>query len=303
MKGIVTLVLPALLLALAACDKVTNPIVKKNVVVGTNFVVNTNSSSVNQKKILLEDFTGMKCPNCPRAARTATTLTSQNANLVVVAVHAGGFAQPFGKYTLDLRTNVGDKWNSSEGFSIPSYPNGIINRKRYGANELVVIDTKWSSVIDAAKSDPMRLKLLVTSKYDTTVKSLNVSATATFVTANANDVNLTAIIIEDGIVGKQLDGSVDIEEYDFEHVLRGTLNGDWGQKLNKKPIVAGDTVSMNISSNFDLLNGFNYIIENPAPDPPTIKPIKVNDKKSYVVVIASDAVTREVLQVEKVKIR
>lgn len=288
-----------LAIGLLSCDKVKNPIVNNSNVVGKDFVVKTNADLVNQKKILLEDYTGMKCPNCPRAARTASTIASQNSNVIVVAVPAGGFARPIGSYTLDLRTNVGDKWNSSEGFSIPSYPNGIINRKKYGGNELVVIDTKWPSIIEEAKNEPLKVKVLVTSRYDTTNKSLNVSATATFVSAYPNDLNVTAIIIEDGIVGKQTDGSLDIEEYDFEHVLRGTLNGEWGQKLNRKSIVAGDTTSASLATNVGLGEKFEYIVDGTGIK----KPIKINDKKTYVVVFVSDAVTREVLQTEKVKLR
>ncbi|MBL7932253.1 MAG: hypothetical protein JNL60_10135, partial [Bacteroidia bacterium] len=111
-----------------------------------------------------------------------------------------------------------------------------------------------------------------------------------------------AVIIEDGLKGLQLDGSVKIDDYDFEHVVRGTMNGDWGSSLTKSAKNTNDTVSVSFK-NFDLRHGLSLSIPNVDPTKdPTIKPIVVNDKNVSVVVYAYNANTKEVLQVEKVKI-
>ena len=47
------------------------------------------------RKILLEDYTGHKCPNCPEAAVEAHNLKlAYGDSLVIMAVHAGVFAEP-----------------------------------------------------------------------------------------------------------------------------------------------------------------------------------------------------------------
>lgn len=285
----------SLLILVISCDKVKNPIVVKNTAVGSDFVTKDNSAVSGYKKTLLEDYTGMRCPNCPDAAVTATNLAAQyGSSLVVIAVHTGPFAKPIGNFiNQDYRTDSGDIWGGTSGFLIPSYPNGIINRKNYASNGLIVLHTSWSSVVSLAKNDPFIVKLNVTTKYDTTVKALNTQVKATFQAAYSNSVSLTALLIEDGIVGKQDIHGVETEDYDFEHVVRGTLNGDWGQVLKGGSATVGDTASIAIN-NIDL-KALRYNAQN--------KPISINDKNVSVVVIAFDTSTREVLQVEKVKIR
>jgi hypothetical protein len=306
MKKIAFLFQVLLIGFLTSCDKVKNPIVPTNKVVGSKFIKKNNLEVSDIKKTLLEDYTGARCQNCPRAARTATALEAQNkGELIIVAIHAGGFAVPFGsKFKSDFRTNTGDLWNSSSGFAIPGYPSGVFNRKSYASNPVVNTDTKWSTIYGFAKEDPMVVKLDLTTEYDTTVSALNVTVKAKFRKSYSNNVMLSVIVIEDGIVGAQVDGNEDLEEYEFEHMLRGTLNGDWGSQLNSKsPIKFNDTANFSVRD-FALLKGFNYIIPNADPKKePLIKPIVVNDKKTSVVVFAYDAVTKEVLQTEKVKIR
>ncbi|MBL7933287.1 MAG: hypothetical protein JNL60_15380, partial [Bacteroidia bacterium] len=169
MKKIISFLCASLILLVAfSCDKVKNPIVVKPTVVGKNFVTNNNLSVSDSKKTLLEDFTGMKCQNCPRAARVASSLTAQyQPNLIVLAVHVSDFAIPNSEYTNDFRTNCGTAWK--DYFTIPGYPNGIINRKDYASNGTVVIDSKWPAVVSLANNDPFIIKLDVTTNYDTTL--------------------------------------------------------------------------------------------------------------------------------------
>lgn len=302
MKKIASFFYAALLLTLFSCDKVKNPIVEKPTVVGSKFVTKTNSAVSNSKKTLLEDFTGMKCQNCPRAARTATTLVSQYPqNLIVIAAHVGGFAVPNAEYTADFRSNCAESWRDL--FNIGTYPNGVINRKDYASNGVATSDSKWPEIVSLAIADPFIVKLDVTTNYDTTVGALNVDVVAHFKQSYAKATKVTAVIIEDGLTGLQLDGAIKIEDYDFEHVVRGTIEGDFGKSLTSSAKTAGDSATVSFK-NFDLKHGLKYLMANPDPTKdPIVFPINVNDKNVSVVVYAYDVETYQVLQVEKVKIR
>lgn len=286
-----------------SCDKIDNPIIKRASVIGTSFVTKNNFAVSDSKKTLIEDYTGMRCQNCPRAASTVANLVSQNPDkIIVIAVHAGIYAKPIGAWKdQDYRTNEGDIWDGSTGFSIPGYPNGMINRKDYASNGKIILDTKWSSVAELAKADPFVVKLNVTTNYDTIVGALNTDITAVFKTPYPNNIMISEVLIEDGIVGLQDISGVETEDYDFEHVLRGAVNGVWGTPLTSSASKVQDTVKVSFN-NFGLKN-LQYKIDNPDPAKIVLKPIVVNDKKVYVVVFAYDAITKEVLQVEKVKIR
>ena len=94
------------------------------------------------------------------------------------------------------------------------------------------------------------------------------------------------VITEDSIIGPQKDYTKNpdvITNYVFMNMLRGDINGSWGTVLKNAPIVANDSISTSFN-NFSISSTFN-------------------DKQLYLVGFVSDAITREVLQVEKVKIR
>lgn len=291
-KFALILLLPALLIA--ACDKVKDPIEKRDTVVGTNFITKSNKTVSNSYKVLLEDYTGHTCGYCPRAALQADSLAiALGDKIVVLAVHAGGYALPDSAngYPTDYQTSAGNAWNAKgSGFGISAIgnPNGMINRKAYGGS-VVQAYTKWKSTIKTVLDSAAQLfivKLDVTTNYDPAVRALNTEVKAYFQSAYKNSVKVSAVIIENGIIGDQKDYSKipdHIEDYEFEHLLRGSLKGDWGDDLKTGPIAKGDSATV-VFNNFPLKPGFN-------------------DNNIWVVVFAYNAITREVIQAEKVKIR
>lgn len=292
----IALVLSSLIF-FVSCDKVKQPIVKKTTVAGSNFIKNSNASVSNTKKTLLEDYTGQKCPNCPAAASTIkyTLLPQYPNNLIVIAVHQGNtFAKPFGEFKNDFRTTTGEAWGSTAGFSVDFWPTGLINRKNYNSSGVKLGASNWTSILPTSLNDRFIIKLDLSTEYDTTARALNVFVKGTFASAYPTAVKLCAVYTEDGIVGKQDDKGVVIEDYEFEHMLRGDINGEWGVDFTTAAAAAKDSVKWS-SIGFPLPVTAGLAGNN--------KGLDINDKNVSVVVFAYDAVTREVLQVEKVKIR
>lgn len=277
-----------------SCDKVKNPVITKTSAVGTTFDSVSNASVAGFKKTLLEDYTGHKCGNCPAAARLASTLEAQyQSSLVVIAVHAGFFTA----VTSPTNTNpfpdsytctVGNDWDGSTGFNVSSTgnPNGMVNRKAYPGFTLVHKDT-WATTVNLAQNDPFVVKMDLTSKYDHTARALNVDTKLTFLQSYNNNVKLQLVLTEDSIIGPQLDYAQTPEDYipnyDFEHMLRVAVNGSWGVTAKTGPISALSTATIQTS---------NFSVDS-----------KFNDKHLNLVAFVYDETTREVLQVEKVKIR
>jgi hypothetical protein len=281
----------------SSCDKVKDPIVKRNTVAGSKFVNNNNFSRSHYKKVLLEDYTGQTCPNCPTAAKLIKTVLvpAYGDSLIALAVHQGDtYAKPTPTFTNDFRTTAGEEWGKSgSGFGIGFWPSGLVNRKNYGTG-LIVPNQAWTTAVPKALKDPMDVKLDVSTQYDTTARALNVSVKGTFMRAYANPTKIIVVIMEDGIVGKQKDGSKDVEDYEFEHMMRGDINGTWGTDFKASAALLGDTVRSNFT-NFPLpltVSGTS----GKAPTP-------LNDRKSAVIAFVYDVSTKSVLQVEKVAIR
>lgn len=283
-------------ISIVACDKVSNPIVVKNTVVGSKFVVNNNDGVAGFRKVLLEDYTGQTCPNCPTAADLITNslVPTYNETLIVVAVHQGNtYAKPTLTFTNDFRTTAGEEWGKSSGFGIGFYPCGLINRSDYGTGRQIA-NQAWPSIIPKAQNDPFVLQLNVRTSYDTTVRSLSVKVKGTWKKAYTGATKVLVLFTEDGIVGKQKKGSVDIEEYEFEHMLRGSLNGDWGASFSSSAAAVGDSIIYNLNDigipdNFKGVSGAG----NSA----------VNDKNVSIVVFVYDEQTKVVLQAEKLRLR
>jgi len=272
---------------LVNCDKVKYPRVKTEQYLGNNFLEKDNYTLSGIKKVLLEDYTGHTCGNCPKAAAKAEELLNiYKDTLIVVAVHAGSFAEPTPSYPADYRTPAGTDWDNFFGISAAGLPKGMINRKGYPTTTHIYSYTQWASVIPSLIRTSPSVIIKMKTQYDTVNRVLNVLHNIKFQQNFSNDIYLNTIIIEDSIVGKQKDYSVypdDVENYVFHYMLRGALNGSWGVLAKSAPINANDSITKNII-------GF-YV--NPA----------FNDKKLYVVSFLYDKVTKEVIQCEKVKIR
>lgn len=291
MKTLVSgFILGAAMLGFYSCDKVKDPVIKNTtpVAVGSTFDTITNASVANFKKTLLEDYTGHKCGNCPAAAILATNLYNQyKDSIVVIAIHAGFFSKTNLDFPTSYTTTVGNDWDGSAGFAVSAKgnPNGMVNRKTYPGFTLVHKDT-WATTVALAKNDPFVVKVDLKSMYDKNARALNVETKLTFLQPYTNNVKVNLVLTEDSIIGDQLDYSKNpdhIEDYEFEHMLRGALNGSWGEVVKTAPIAAASTATL-------LTN--NYSV-NPA----------WKDKKLTLIAIVYDEVTKEVLQVEKVKIR
>src|SRR5688572_579237 len=122
-----------------ACDKVSPPYKE------------TVAAATGSRKVLVEDYTGHKCGNCPRASTTIYDLkATYGDNLIIMAIHAGQFATtlPAGApyYTYDFRTPEGNELDTDFGISTAGNPNGMVNR-RVVDGSIIISSTKWVSEV------------------------------------------------------------------------------------------------------------------------------------------------------------
>jgi hypothetical protein len=293
MKVISFLGVLVIVLTLASCDKVKepNPPAQNAVTVvdtTTPSVVTKSLTNVNFKKALIEDYTGHKCGNCPQAAVEAEIIKTQMGDSVtVLAIHAGFFAKTDINYTTSYTTTVGNDWDASTGFDIGAYgnPNGMVNRINFPTNHVKGYST-WKSLASQEVKKPQQVKINMITKYDTVSRGLNVYTTATFKQALTGDYYLNLVYFEDGIVGKQKyylpAPGKDSVGYVFNHVLRGSINGSWGDLLISNP------------SSTSIVSKKYFSFGLPA---------NVNDKKIHIVALVYNNTSKEIIQVEELKIK
>jgi hypothetical protein len=251
--------------------------------------------------MLVEDYTGHKCTACPQAAIEANQLKqTYGEKIVVIAVHAGFFADPTtpsgapaGSYKTDFRTAAGDTYDNSTYFGISDVgnPNGMINRKDYspttGAH--VKAYTSWSSEISSLLALAPDADLTLTNNYNSSTRSLSVNAVSEILndTITSGTYKLVVMITQDSIIDWQLDAGVHIPDYLHRHVLRDNINGTWGDTLMSGTVTPHTPVSKN----------YTYTL------PAAYKGNTCNENNCYVVAFIYNTANYEILQAAEAKVR
>lgn len=181
--------------------------------------------------VLLEEYTGMRCVNCPAASRQAQVLAeTYGEKLIVVSVHAGSFAEPGGIFIPDLRTAAGNEYFSWFGFV--GTPSGAVNRAEYRGS-LSVDPASWASAVSAEsqRETSVKMEVVVDSQNTQNTYNIRTQITSTNEAPSLDELTLTLWLVEDSIVTPQvIPGGID-RDYLQRHVLRGALNGTWGERL------------------------------------------------------------------------
>jgi len=125
-----------MIMLMTSCDEIAPPYKQSGgVVVVTG-----------EQKVLIEDFTGFRCGNCPAASEIANNLyKAYKGKVIVLGIHSGPtFASPRGKlYAEDFRTSVGEELFTTFLGANGGQPNGMVNRAGDG-NKIIAPDG-WSA--------------------------------------------------------------------------------------------------------------------------------------------------------------
>ncbi len=218
---------------------------------------------VGNQNVLIEDYTGHTCVNCPGAAETAHEIKELcEERVVIIAVHAGYFAEPkpSGDFTYDFRTEAGNEWNSF--FGIVSNPNGVVNRLNENGN-YVLSPGQWTETSTELLAQNTAVNIEIENNFDN--NSLTTKVTANFIDDLDGDYNLIVCITEDNIIKPQKNNDItigdvpEIIDYHHMHVLRTAINGAWGQSFISGNVLIGESISKTYTQSFD---GTDWVAEN-----------------------------------------
>lgn len=196
------------------------------------------------KTVLIKDFTGARCVNCPAAAEYAHNLQHQlgEDHIFIMSVHAGYLAQPLGQFP-DFLTDEGTAWYNNHD-SNPLF--SVDHVALTDGNTLKV--EQIDAPVAAALEEEQTFEIVVTPQFDAATRQLQVGVQ----TVALNDLDgqffITVCLVEDHIIGWQtIPGGVD-KEYDFRNVFRGTLNGANGEEFESLHVNANDSFHFSYST-------------------------------------------------------
>ena len=177
-----------------------------------------------KRVVLLEDFTGQRCVNCPLGTDVIEELqkTYGETAIIAVGIHGGPLGFAGNAKFVGLATDAGDKYFDHWGLEYQ--PVGLVDR--HGA----VKYTDWAAAVREELAKPAPLELSVDATQDIEHISIMVEAHGT---DGLVEGKLQVWLVEDSVTAMQMmpDGSVNTE-YVHNHVLRAAVNGLWGDDFS-----------------------------------------------------------------------
>lgn len=178
------------------------------------------------KRVLIEDFTGQRCVNCPNASEMIESLQEQYGaeNVIAVGIHSGPFSKTASGRPLSLWTETGDYYFNSWG--IDAQPTGVIDRKTVSSTY-----QSWGTIVRDALQASAPLTLGATTSYDEATRTVTINVNAKGVLDVTGKLQLW--LIEDNITDMQAmpDGSIN-NNYVHNHVFRTAVNGQDGEDFS-----------------------------------------------------------------------
>ena len=249
----------------------------------------SNSTSLDSSRVvLLEDYTGHTCTNCPKAAKAAEELKDiYGDQLVILAWHVGYFAEPQGgNYALDLRTEQGAELNQRYDIDLAGLPKGMVNRIEDNGKQLFNYST-WGGIVQKELQKEREAAFDVQSALRTG-RNIALSLDVHLFKEQSSILETAYYLVENGITGWQRgkddeNKAIDLVDYRFDHTVRGYLSKDTDNSF-APPHTPGTILSEEVD--FAIPQTFS-----------------VNSLDStYVVVVLREQANQRVLQAEKIKL-
>jgi Outer membrane protein Omp28 len=188
------------------------------------------------QRVLLEDFTGHQCGNCPEAHIVAAEiLDAHPEHIALVAIHAGSLAGVFGPYTSDWTTPEGEFYLFSQ-IGSDQLPTGRINRVG-GANSSSNF-AQWQTQVTEQLAEIPQADLAISTELEIENNHINVHIRTKYGVARTGNIKLTLMFAEGPIIAPQLNYDADpelITDYEHKHMLRGTGTGATGLVVASNP--------------------------------------------------------------------
>ena len=195
------------------------------------------------KGVLMEEFTGVRCVNCPAGAEAiAQFKVLYGERLVPISLHTGFFARPYTENVFDFRTPASDAIETFLG-APQGYPSAVIDRVVFsGETGLQVGRSLWAGYLSTRLAEEPSVGIGVTPTYDADAATLTVEV-EWLGRAGLTDreAYLSVLLLENDLVDYQLTPDGKQADYVHKHALREALTAPTGDPIGVLTEGQGDT--------------------------------------------------------------
>lgn len=186
-----------------------------------------------ERKVLLEEMTGVSCPNCPKGTAEVEALKSLYGDKVIpIGIHGIFLSWPTNESKYDFRNEFSQllETNYAPGTSKPA---ALINRAiPDGESSAVILSPDlWGIYVEQQLNIPPKVNIELEVSYDADSRIIDLNIG---VVANQNLIdngNISIMVLENNIVDAQEDLTEIIENFEHNHVLRTMLTPFDGEAL------------------------------------------------------------------------
>lgn len=201
------------------------------------FAQNLVDTLPHNKKVVLEEYTGIHCQYCPDGHKIANQIKTAHPNDVfLINIHQGSYANP-GAGEPNFKTSFGDALAAQTGLT--GYPSGTINRHVFSGTTTALSRSVWTADANLILAQPSYANVGVNAivNVQTGVLTVNVEI---YYTGNAPSLNmLNVALLQNNLEGPQTGGSqynptqiLPNGNYNHGHMLRHLITGQWGDSIN-----------------------------------------------------------------------
>lgn len=239
-----TLALSALMLLAAGCDNIDE---------NDRYIKTEKPVFDNPRTLLIMEFTGNNCSNCPTGAQTVELISESNPGQVItVGMHPEGTTYTIKMINLNTTPPSLQDFTSTIATAMMKYynpsgfPSAVFNGTKESLNGSI---QAWQTSAKNALESPSAMKLSATCQFDREANKLNVGYEIDFTNNVTDELNVSVWVMENDILGTQVmpDGTTNYQ-YVHNHVLRTSLTGDWGKELEGNSFYVDQKVEGSVMS-------------------------------------------------------
>lgn len=189
------------------------------------------STEPSNRNVIIEEFTGVNCGNCPDGHRIVREYEEANPGRVFgINIHQGVYAA---MYT----TQWGNAIANQTGLN--GYPSGTVNRHRFGGTVTALPRNQFVSAANIIKAMPSFVNVAAQASIDLATRTLTVNVEVYYTGDAETGTNLLNVaLLQDSIIGPQSGASSNPTQvtadgkYIHMNMLRHLLTGQWGDSIS-----------------------------------------------------------------------
>jgi len=217
------------------------------------------STTPSNKNVILEEFTGRICSNCPAGHRVAGEIANANQGRVfLINIHTGDFAPTTHP---NYNTPFGAEIASKAGANF--FPSGTVNRHLFSGQNTVLNGSRWLNSTNTILNESSYVNIAAQSTINSVTRELVVNVEI-YYTGNSPVVTnkLNVALLQNNMLGAQtgMNGNpsqIINGKYNHQHMLRHLLTGQWGEDIT--PATQGTFISKQYTYTVPAhLNGIDY---------------------------------------------